>query len=62
MDPDFKVTALNLTILLSKLKTHVVRKRERCIVKIDSKTKKPSKCFTVLKNKRRVVGHGGTHL
>ena len=31
--------ALILSILLSKLKTHMVRKRERDTVKIDSKTK-----------------------
>ena len=43
VDLAIKAMALILAISLSKLKTHVVRKRERYTVKIDSKMKETSK-------------------
>ena len=59
--------------MLSKFKTHIVRKREGYTVKRDSKTKYSLNVYCVFENiyrlgrkknkeKKRVVGFGGTHL
>ena len=74
VEPAAKVAGLVITISLSKLKTHVVRKRWRHTVKTDSdknnvfknicrlgrEKKKDSK--NSLKKRNRIVGFGGTHL
>ena len=75
LDPAVKAMALILSILLSKLKTHVARKREiyskqikrrrmvSSVLKIDTGFRERKKKVKDLKIKRKtVVGCGDTHL